>query len=309
MLFRSLILSPRIFSTGEIVYGAKSTSWVPVDSLDDALAHIRRLKAQGAFSIKNYNQPRRDQRQQVIEAVRQEGLMTVSEGGSLFHMDMNMIVDGATGIEHNVPTLKMYDDVTQLWQQSDAGYTPTLVVTYNGLTSEDYYYQHTEVWKHPILSNFVPPTVLQAKSVRRPMAPDSDYKDDDSAASAKVLLEAGVTVHTGGHGQREGLASHWEMWSFVRGGMSPMQALSTSTINPAIYLGMDHDLGSLETGKLADLLILDSNPLEDIRNTDDISHAVLNGRIYRAHDLTEEITGKSMLQPFWWQETAQGSIR
>jgi imidazolonepropionase-like amidohydrolase len=304
-----LILSPRIFSTGEVVYGAKSTSWAPVDSLDDALAHIRRLKAQGAFSIKNYNQPRRDQRQQVIEAVRQEGLMTVSEGGSLFHLDMNMITDGATGIEHNVPTLKMYDDVIQLWRQSDAGYTPTLVVTYNGLTSEDYYYQHTEVWKHPILSNFVPPTVLQAKSVRRPMAPESDYKDDDSAASAKILLEAGVTVHTGGHGQREGLATHWEMWSFVRGGMSPMQAISTSTINPAVYLGMDQDLGSLETGKLADLLILDSNPLENIRNTDHIDHVVLNGRIYRAHDLTEEITGKSELQPFWWQITAQGKIR
>lgn len=304
-----MILSPRIFSTGEIVYGAKSTSWAPIESLDDALANIRRLKAQGAISIKNYNQPRRDQRQQVIEAARQEGIMTVAEGGSLFHMDMNLIADGTTGVEHNVPTLVMYDDVTQFWRQTNVGYTPTLVVTYNGLTSEDYFYQVTDVWKHPILANFVPPTVLQPRSVRRPMAPESDYKDDDSAASAKVLMEAGVLVSTGGHGQREGLATHWEMWSFVRGGMSPMQAMSAATINPANYLGLDRDLGSLEAGKLADLVIMDANPLDNIRNTDQISQIMLNGRVYASDDLQEVVTGDKQLKPFWWQTKAQGLIR
>ena len=303
------ILSPRIFSTGEIVYGAKSTSWVPVDSLEDALSHIRRLKAQGAISIKNYNQPRRDQRQQVIEAARAEGMMSVAEGGSLFHLDMNLIADGITGIEHNVPTLVMYDDITQFWRQSGAGYTPTLVVTYGGLTSEDYFYQHTEVWKHPILSRFVPPTILQSRAVRRAMAPESDYKDDDSAASAKVLMEAGVRVNIGAHGQREGLASHWEMWSFVRGGMSPMQALSAATINPATYLAMDGDLGSIEVGKLADLVILDANPLTDIRNSDKVSHIVLNGRVYESNTLAEVTTGDRKLQPFWWQGKPRSKIR
>ncbi|MCZ6855385.1 MAG: amidohydrolase family protein [Gammaproteobacteria bacterium] len=303
------ILSPRIFSTGEIVYGAKSTSWVPVDSLEDALSHIRRLKAQGAISIKNYNQPRRDQRQQVIEAARAEGIMSVAEGGSLFHLDMNLIADGITGIEHNVPTLVMYDDITQFWRQSGAGYTPTLVVTYGGLTSEDYFYQHTEVWKHPILSRFVPPTVLQPRAVRREMAPESDYKDDDSAASAKVLMEAGVMVNIGAHGQREGLASHWEMWSFVRGGMSPMQALTAATINPATYLAMDGDLGSIEVGKLADLVILDANPLTDIRNSDKVGYVVLNGRVYESGTLAEVTTGDRKLKPFWWQGKPQSEIR
>jgi len=303
------ILSSRIFSTGEIVYGAKSTYWASIDSLDDALSHIKRLKAQGAISIKNYNQPRRDQRQQVIEAARSEGIMSVAEGGSLFHQDMSLIADGITGIEHNVPTLVMYDDITQFWSQSGAGYTPTLVVTYGGLTSEDYFYQHTEVWKHPILSRFVPPTVLQPRSVRREMAPESDFKDDDSAASAKVLLEAGVMVNIGAHGQREGLASHWEMWSFVRGGMSAMQALSTATINPATYLALDRDLGSIEIGKLADLVILDANPLDDIRNSEKIRYVVLNGRVYKSSSLEEVTTGDRKLEPFWWQQKPQGMIR
>jgi imidazolonepropionase-like amidohydrolase len=141
------------------------------------------------------------------------------------------------------------------------------------------------------------------------MAPESDYKDDDSAAAAKVLMEAGVVVNTGGHGQREGLATHWEMWSFVRGGMSPMQALSAATINPANYMGMAADLGSLEVGKLADLVILDANPLDNIRNTDKVSHVVINGRLYEGGSLQEVLTGDKALQPFWWQNRPQDQIR
>lgn len=303
------ILSPRIFSTGEIIYGAKSRNYIPVETLDDALAAVRRLKAQGAISIKNYNQPRREQRQQVIEAARQEGMFAVAEGGALFHQDMNLIVDGITGIEHNIPTLNIYEDVVQLWSQTDVGYTPTLVVTFGGLTSEDYFYQTTEVWKHPLLSRFVPPTVLQPRSVRRTMAPESDFRDKDSAAVARLLMEAGVSVHTGAHGQREGLATHWEMWSFVRGGMSPMQALSTATINPANYLGMEADLGSVEVGKLADLVVLSDNPLDDIRHSDNVEMVMLNGRLYRAQSLDEVAPGDSRLEPFWWDALPQAKIR
>lgn len=303
------IIGPRIFSTGEIVYGARSTNWAPIDNLNDALAHIRRLKAQGAVSVKNYNQPRRDQRQQVIEAAYREGMMSVAEGGALYHMDMNLIADGISGIEHNVPTLKMYDDVTQYWSQSGAGYTPTLVVTFGGLTSEDYFYQHTEVWKHPILSNFVPPTVLQPRSVRRLAAPDADFRDNAAAAAAKVLLDAGIMVNTGAHGQREGLGTHWEMWSFARGGFSPMEALSAATINPAKYLAMDADVGSLEPGKLADMVIMNANPLDDIRNTDQISHVMINGHIYEADTLQETYTGDAELEPFYWQGKPESEIR
>jgi imidazolonepropionase-like amidohydrolase len=303
------ILGPRIFSTGEIIYGAKSTGFAPVDSLDDALAHVKRLKAQGAVSIKNYNHPRRSQRQQVIEAARREDLLVVAEGASLFHQDMNLIVDGSTGVEHNIPTLRIYDDVIQFWQQSTTGYTPTLVVTYGGLTSEDYYYQDTEVWKHHLLANFVPPTELQARSVRRIMAPEEEFKDADAAAVAKLLLEAGVTVNTGAHGQREGLATHWELWSFVRGGMSPMQALSLATVNPARYLGMDQELGSIEAGKLADLLVLDADPLENIRHSDRIHWVVINGRIYNASNLHETLTGDTKLRPLWWYGKPRYQIR
>lgn len=297
------ILAPRIFSTGDIVYGAHAEAFASIEKLEDARNHVQRLKAQGAISIKNYNQPRREQRQMVVTAAREAGLMVVTEGGSLYHMDMSMIADGTTGLEHNLPPERFYDDVLQFWPRTGAGYTPTLVVTFGGLGSEHWFYQASEVWAHPILSKYVPPQVLQPRSVRRQMAPQSDYQPfRDSAANAQRLMELGVLVNTGAHGQREGMGSHWEIWGFVLGGMSPMQALKAATINPARYMGLARDIGSIENGKLADLLIVDGNPLEDIRVTDHIAYVVLNGRIYEGGTLLERISGDRKLAPFYWQK-------
>ena len=296
------ILAPRIFSTGDIIYGAKSTHFAQIDSLDDAREHVRRLKAQGAVSIKNYNQPRREQRQQVTIAAREEDMLVVSEGGSLYHMDLSMVADGNSAIEHNIPQSRLYDDVLQFWSQTNVAYTPTLVVTYGGLTAEHYWYQKTDVWKHPLLSNFAPPHILQPRSVRRIKAPDEDFYHVTSAATAKQLADRGVTVTIGAHGQREGLGSHWEIWGFAQGGMSPVEALRSATIVAAEKLGFDQDIGSLEAGKLADLVVLDSNPLEDIYQSDKVNMVMLNGRLYEAATLDETVTGGRKTQAFYWQK-------
>jgi imidazolonepropionase-like amidohydrolase/Tol biopolymer transport system component len=295
------ILAPRIFSTGDIVYGARSSYFAEVDSLEDAREHVRRLQAQGARSVKNYNQPRREQRQQVAIAARQEGMLVVAEGGSLFHMDLSMVADGNSTIEHNLPQSMLYDDVLQFWGQTNVAYTPTLVVTYGGLTAEHYWYQKTDVWKHPILSRFVPPQILQPRSVRRTKAPDSDYHHVLAANTARMLAEEGVLVSIGAHGQREGLASHWEIWGFAQGGMSPVQALRAATVVPARALGYEADLGSLEPGKLADLVVIDADILADIYQSDRVTHVMLNGRLYDAATLNETVTGDRVTQPFYWQ--------
>jgi imidazolonepropionase-like amidohydrolase len=299
------ILAPRIFSTGDILYGARSSYFAEIDSLDDARRHVRRLKAQGAMSVKNYNQPRREQRQQITTAAREENMLVVSEGGSLFHMDLSMVADGNSTIEHNLPQSMLYDDVLQFWGQTGVAYTPTLVVTFGGLTAEHYWYQETEVWKHPILSRFVPPQVLQPRSVRRIKAPDEDYQHISSATTARLLAEEGVLVSIGAHGQREGLASHWEIWSFAQGGMSAVEALRAATLTPARALGYASDLGSLEPGKLADLVVIDADVLADIYQSDRVSHVMLNGRLYEAETMNEVVTGERKTKPFFWQDSGR----
>jgi imidazolonepropionase-like amidohydrolase/Tol biopolymer transport system component len=295
-------LGPRSFSTGEIVYGAKNPGlYAEINNLDDARAHVRRLKAQGAHSIKNYNQPRREQRQQVVAAALEEGMRSVAEGGSLFGMDMTLIADGNTTVEHNVPLDVFYDDVLQFFSRSKVGYTPTLVVTYGGPAADPYWRAHTEVWKHPLLQKHEPASILAAGSARRTIAPEEDYVDDDNAREAAKLARLGVPVSIGAHGQEPGIAAHWELWSFVRGGMTPIEALRAGTIESARSLGYDKDVGSLEAGKLADLVVLDADPTQDIRNSDKVNKVMLNGRLYDAATLNEEVTGNRKRPAYWWE--------
>jgi imidazolonepropionase-like amidohydrolase/Tol biopolymer transport system component len=295
-----LLRAPRIYSTGTILYGAAGDFKAEIDSLDDARAHLRRMKALGAISVKSYNQPRREQRQQVLAAARETGMMVVPEGGSLFMLNMTMVVDGHTGVEHSIPVAHVYKDVVQLWPGHGVGYTPTLIVGYGGLWGENYWYQHTNVWEDEKLSKFVPPFVLDPRSRRRLMAEEDDFNYKDNAKIAKRLGDAGVSIQLGAHGQREGLGAHWEMWMFVQGGMSPREALACATRNGAAYLGMDKDLGSLEPGKLADVVVIDGDPLADIRQTEKVRYTMVNGRLYDATTLDE--VGSATKRPkYWWQ--------
>jgi imidazolonepropionase-like amidohydrolase/Tol biopolymer transport system component len=296
-----LILGPRTFSSGEIVYGARSPSrYALVDSYDDALAHVRRLRLEGAHSIKNYNQPRRNQRQQVAAAARAENILVVPEGGSLFQMDITLIQDGNSTVEHNLPQNRFYEDVVSLFSQSHVGYNPTLVVTYGGLAGDPYWSQATPVWNHPLLTRHTPPAELAGR-VRAVTAPADQFVDQYNAREAERFAARGVRVSIGGHGQQPGMAEHWELWSYVRGGATPLQALRHATVDPAAIYGFT-DLGSIEPGKLADLVILDADPTQDIRNSDDIHQVMLNGRLYDAATLNETVTGNRTRQPYFWEQ-------
>lgn len=290
-----LITGPRIYSTGTILYGAKGPGYrAKINSLEDAEFHVRRLKDMGAISVKSYNQPRREQRQQVLEAGRKHGIMVVPEGGGKFQHNMTMVVDGHTGLEHSLPIANIYEDVLQLWGQTRVGYTPTFVVAYGGLWGEEYWYDRTEVWKNQRLTRFTPDFIVSPRSIRRPTAPEEHYNHIDVARHAKQLRERGVGVHIGAHGQREGLGAHWELWMMEQGGFTPWEALRAGTIDGARYLGMDGDIGSIEAGKLADLIVIDGNPLEDLRRSEHIDYTVINGRVFEAETMNELGNGERM---------------
>ncbi|RUO57923.1 amidohydrolase family protein [Pseudidiomarina insulisalsae] len=297
-----LIAAPRTFSTGTILYGANGPGYTShIDSLDDAKFHLERLKKVGAFSVKSYNQPRRNQRQQVIQAGRELEMMVVPEGGSLLQHNLSMVADGHTTIEHSIPVAEIYDDIEQFWKQTDVYYTPTLGVAYGGIWGENYWYAETEVWKHPKLSKFVPQDALVGKAMRREKAPHHHYNHINNAEVAKRLTDAGVKVVSGAHGQREGLAQHWEIWMMAQGGMTPLEALATATINPATEFGMGHAIGSLEEGKLADIIVIDGDPLADIRVTDRVTHTMVNGRLYDATTMNQLVPAAAPRAKFFWE--------
>ena len=301
------IVAPRTFSTGTILYGATGASRANVDNLDDARFHLQRMKAVGAFTVKSYNQPRREQRQQILAAARELEMMVVPEGGSTFMHNMTMIVDGHTGIEHTLPVQKAYQDVMDLWKNTGVGYTPTLSVAYGGISGEQYWYQIEDLWRHPRLQTFIPPHVLNPRSRRRQKSPDEDYNHMVVAEITKQIVDQGGLVQAGGHGQLNGVCTHWEMWSFVQGGMTAAEALLCGTLNGAKYLGLDADLGSLETGKLADLIIYQTgaDPSVRIRDSEKIQYVIANGEIFEA-DRMNRFGSRQPRPPFYWDGSESG---
>ncbi len=296
---------PRIFSTGTILYGADGSFKTVINNIDDARSAVRRTKAYGAFSVKSYNQPRREQRQQIIQASRELNVEVVPEGGSSFFMNMSMIMDGHTGIEHNIPVAPMYKDVTTLWSNSKSGYTPTLIVNFGGMSGEYYWYQHGNVWEDEKLLTFTPRGEIDARSRHRTMVPEKEYENGHILVSKACtqLSTAGVKINVGAHGQLQGLGVHWELWNLAQGGMKPFEVLRAATLNGAGYLGMDDQIGSLKVGKLADLIVLDKNPLENIQYSNSVVYTMINGRLYNASNLNEIGNYNKPRSKFYWEQS------
>ena len=294
---------PRLFSTGFILYGADGDFKAVINSLEDARSAIRRTKAFGAISVKSYNQPRREQRQQVMQAAKELGVNVVPEGGSNFFHNMSMIMDGHTGIEHNIPVAPVYKDVITLWSNSKSGYTPTLIVTFGGMSGEYYYYERDNVWENEKLLKNTPRHIVDARARHRTKVPQEEYENGHILVSKTVteLSKAGVEVNLGGHGQLQGLGVHWELWMLKAGGMSNHEALKIATINGASYIGMGKEIGSLKVGKLADLIVLDKNPLEDIENSSSVRYTMVNGRLYDTETMNEIGNEPKDRTPFYWE--------
>ncbi|MFY9609184.1 MAG: amidohydrolase family protein [Blastocatellia bacterium] len=302
MVKAGVMTGPRIFSTGFVLYGADNTEKAVINSYDDAKAHLERLKAAGAFSVKSYNQPRRNQRQQVIKAARELRMMVVPEGGSTYFYNMTEVLDGHTGIEHAIPVAPLYKDAVTLLARSQTGYTPTLIVGYGGIWGENYWYQHSNVWENAHLMRFTPRSAIDERSRRRLMVAEDDFYHLELAKSVKDVVRAGGKVQLGAHGQLQGLGAHWELWMLAQGGLTPLEAIRCATLAGAQYIGLEKEIGSLEPGKLADLIVMDKSPLENIRNSESLRFVMINGVLYDTSNMDEVHPQQKPRSKFFWEK-------
>src|SRR5690606_8248280 len=163
------------------------------------------------------------------QAARELKMMVMPEGGSTFFTNMNMIADGHTGIEHNIPVIPVYKDVTQFWNASKTAYTPTLIVSYGTQFGENYWYDRTNVWEKQKLLNFTPRSVIDSRSRRRTTSEYEDYGHINISRAVNEIASGGTKINLGSHGQLQGLGAHWEMWMLGQGGMKPHDILQAAT--------------------------------------------------------------------------------
>ncbi|KAI0475098.1 hypothetical protein GGR56DRAFT_644561 [Xylariaceae sp. FL0804] len=296
LIEKGRMYGPRVFHTGDVLYGSTQPSvYTEINSRADAKAALARIKAEGgdaSFSVKNYQLAARSARQRLLLEAADLHMLIVPEGGWSLDWDLTYFIDGYTSLEHPVPVPELYDDVLSLIAASGSSYTPLAVMNYGGIFGQHWIHQTHDIPGDQKLRRYVKHDILESLTEVK-QAPRSSYQFFNTTRSTAKLAARGVRTNVGAHGEQPiGFLYHSEMRMMAMGGQSPYEVLQHATLGGATSLGLQQSIGSLEQGKLADLVIYphDVNDIDMLFNLSmHMKYVMRGGTLFSVEGGLEEV--------------------
>lgn len=295
-----ICIGPRLYSTGPAVFSLNEFG-SPTE-VSDVLSRYADFYRLG--NLKEYRSGNRRVREWIVEAAGKSGLVATTEGAVDLKLDLTQVMDGFAGNEHALAAVPLSHDVIELMARTRTSYTPTLTISHGGPPAGEEFIAREDPLNDPKIVHFYPRFAREHQYTRVHWTTAQEHVYPAVAAGAAAIQRAGGLVAVGSHGNYPGLGYHFEMQALASGGMTPLEVLHAATLGSAETIGRLHDIGSIEPGKLADLVVLERDPRVDVSALRAIHEVMKNGRLYNAATLDEEWPTPRAARPRWFAEDA-----